>query len=217
MKPGREWYLRLVFPVAVASAAGVFVGVAAPALDWSSVTVAAVGAALAAVLGLLGTPLIMLSAELGRMESINPLSHDLADGATNRGPAGGTRAFEDARTEGAHEGSVNLSRFPSLVRAVEMNVAQRDVEVVRAALERNLVAVRARGDLPAPEPHEPVQGTLDLGELVQQSLRSMSSVTVNTFDSALSMGTDVIPTGSSRGRRALPDARGGNTVPQPTS
>jgi hypothetical protein len=52
--------VRLVLPIATAAALGVFLSVASHELDWNATTVWVVGLVLAAVVGLLGTPLLLL-------------------------------------------------------------------------------------------------------------------------------------------------------------
>lgn len=51
---------RVVLAYVIAIACGVFVAVASNELDWSHSTTIVVGLALAALLGLLGTPLVLL-------------------------------------------------------------------------------------------------------------------------------------------------------------
>jgi hypothetical protein len=51
---------RLIFAFGLAVICGVFLAVASEALHWSNASVATVGFALAALLGLLGTPLVLL-------------------------------------------------------------------------------------------------------------------------------------------------------------
>src|SRR4051794_313786 len=52
--------VRVVLPVGVAVAVGVFLTVASHALDWSDTTTLVVGGAMAALLGLFGVPLVLL-------------------------------------------------------------------------------------------------------------------------------------------------------------
>src|SRR4051812_32018999 len=69
---------RTILPIATAVAAGIFISVASHALAWSSATTWVVGAAMAALLGLFGAPLLLL-----------PLAPPVADGrspSTDDGP-----------------------------------------------------------------------------------------------------------------------------------
>jgi hypothetical protein len=52
--------LRIYFAFGIAVACGIFLAIAADALNWSNASVATVGFAMAALLGLLGTPLVLL-------------------------------------------------------------------------------------------------------------------------------------------------------------
>src|SRR5438034_3925885 len=54
---------RMALSLAAVVAVGVFLSVASHTLDWSRTTTVVVGAALVAVLGLFGTPLILLNIE----------------------------------------------------------------------------------------------------------------------------------------------------------
>jgi len=57
----RSQKVRLALPIVVAISCGVFLSVASHSLSWSSASVFVVGMALAALLGLLGTPLLLLT------------------------------------------------------------------------------------------------------------------------------------------------------------
>jgi hypothetical protein len=52
--------LRLIFAFGLAVACGIFLAIASEALGWSNASIATVGFAMAALLGLLGTPLVLL-------------------------------------------------------------------------------------------------------------------------------------------------------------
>jgi hypothetical protein len=73
MKPRVE-RVRVALPIAVAIGSGLFLSIASHSLNWSDTSVFVVGAALAALLGLLGTPLLLLSWESsGELEQKQPL------------------------------------------------------------------------------------------------------------------------------------------------
>jgi hypothetical protein len=61
----RRYLVRIGLPIAVAVASGIFLSIASHALNWSSASIVVVGGALAAILGLLGTPLLLLSGAPG--------------------------------------------------------------------------------------------------------------------------------------------------------